>query len=246
MYEEKIREFALARGADIAGFADAADFADAPAGFRPQDIMPLAKGVVVMAKALPRGAVASGNQVVYTAHHLNNVKQLDELARAVAIFIEEQGATAVPVPADDPYFHWEEDRKHGMGILSHRHAAAKAGLGVIGKNALLITPRYGNRVELVSILTDLTFAQPPATVGPCPPTLASVLTGMSFEPMATDDLCPPDCRLCLDTCPVGALDGSRSVEQIKCRTNLSVKSPRGHNLVKCWQCRAACPAGGKR
>jgi epoxyqueuosine reductase len=220
MLEEKIRQYALARGADLVGFAAAADFAEAPAGFQPQDIMPQARSVVVMARALPAGAVLSANQVVYTAHHLNNVKQLDELARAVALFIEAQGGLAVPVPADDPYFHWEEDRKHGMGILSHRHAAVRAGLGIIGKNALVITPQYGNRVEFVSILTDLTLT--PSAPAP--------------------DLCPPGCRLCLSACPAEALDGSRTVVQLKCRSNLSMKSARGHNLVKCWQCRAACPA----
>lgn len=243
MLEDKIRDFARARGADLVGFAAAADLAAAPEGFRPRDIMPQAKGVVVMAKAQPRGTVAAGNQVVYTAQHTNIMRHLDELARAVAVFIEAKGWLAVPVPADDPYFHWEEDRKHGMGILSHRHAAVKAGLGVIGKNALLITPQYGNRVELVSILTDAAFTPPAAAAGPCPPTLASVLTDRSFAPIAAE-LCPPECRLCLDACPVGALDGSRSVAQIKCRGNLAVKSPRGHNLVKCWQCRAACPSKG--
>jgi epoxyqueuosine reductase QueG len=239
MLADKIRDFALARGADLVGFAAAADFGDAPSGFGPQDIMPQAKRVVVLARALPRGAVTSGNQAVYTAHHLSNVKHLDELARAVAVFIEEQGITAMPVPADDPYFHWEEDRKHGMGIFSHRHAAVKAGLGVIGKNALLITPQYGNRVELVSILTDMLFPPPAPAAGPCPPTLASALTG--GRP-AVARLCPPACRLCLDACPVGALAGDCTVEQLKCRSNLSVKSPRGHSLVKCWQCRAVCPA----
>lgn len=220
MFEEQVRDFAQARGADLIGFAAAAAFSDAPEGFRPRDIMPAAESVVVLARALPFGAVSSGNQAVYTAHHTSNLKQLDELARAVALFIEDQGGVAVPVPADDPYFHWEEDRQRGIGILSHRHAAVKAGLGVIGKNALLITPEYGNRVELVSILTDV-------PVTPSPP-----VTG----------LCPPECSLCLKACPVGALDGSRSVTQIKCRGNLSVKSPRGHDLVKCWRCRAACRA----
>jgi epoxyqueuosine reductase QueG len=220
MLAEKIREFALARGADLVGFAAADDFGDAPAGFRPRDIMPRANGVVVMANAQPRGTLAAGNQAVYTAQHTNIMKHLDELARAVAVFIETQGYLAVPVPADDPYFHWEEDRRHGAGILSHRHAAVKAGLGAIGRGALLITPQFGNRVELVSILTDAPFT----------------------SPAATGDPCPPGCDRCLAACPVGALDGSRSVEQSKCRGNLAVKSARGHNLVKCWLCRAACPA----
>jgi len=219
MLEERIRAFAHAHGADLIGFAAAADFAAAPEGFRPQDIMPQAKGVVVLAKVQARGTLSSGNKVVYTAQHTNVMKHLDELARAVAVYIEEQGFLAVPVPADDPYFHWEEDRKHGMGILSHRHAAAKAGLGAIGRGALLITPQFGNRVELVSILTDAPFVSPAAAADPC----------------------PPGCMLCINACPVGALDGSRSVEQLKCRSNLAIKSPRGHNLVNCWQCRAACP-----
>ncbi len=245
MLEEKIRAFAQARGADLVGFAAAADFTDAPDGFRPQDIMPRAQSVVVLAKAQARGTLSSGNKVAYTAQHTNVMKHLDELARAVAVFIEEQGFLAVPVPADDPYFHWEEDRKHGMGILSHRHAAAKAGLGAIGRGALLITPQYGNRVELVSVLTDMPFSPRTAAAGPCPPTLASALHDASLaSPSAAADPCPPGCTLCMDACPVGALDGSRSVEQIKCRSNLAVKSPRGHNLVNCWRCRAACPSKG--
>ncbi len=75
MLAEKVRDYALSRGADLVGFAAAADFGDAPEGFRPRDIMPQAKGVVVLARALPRGAVAAGNQVVYTAHHTSNIKR---------------------------------------------------------------------------------------------------------------------------------------------------------------------------
>lgn len=219
--ENNIRSFALARGASLVGFAPAAAMADAPAGFRPTDIMPAARGFVVLAKALPRGVVA-GNSVVYTRHHTHNMYQLDTLAADVALFIEQNGGTAVPIPADDPYYHWEDDRKHGMGILSHRHAAARAGLGVIGKSALLITPEYGNRVELVTILTDLEFA-------PSPP---------------AENLCPPDCRLCVDACPSGAQTGSYAIEQKPCRYHVATKSDRGHSLYRCWQCRAVCPAGG--
>jgi epoxyqueuosine reductase QueG len=217
--EDQIRRYALAQGATIAGFANDADFSDAPAGFKPTDIMPKAKGVIVLGKAIPAGVVSSGNSVVYTAHHLNTMKQLDTLAHAVALFIEESGGLALPVPADDPYFHWENERKHGMGILSHRHAAVKAGLGQLGKNSLLITPKYGNRVELVSVLTDIEFKTPPQTV----------------------DLCPATCRLCVDVCKSGALSGNYSIEQKPCRSYAPTKSDRGHTLYKCWECRAVCP-----
>lgn len=54
-----------------------------------------------------------------------------------------------------PYFHWDEGTHYAAGDLSHKHAAVVAGLGVLGKNTLLITPQFGNRVNLVSIVTDL-------------------------------------------------------------------------------------------
>jgi epoxyqueuosine reductase QueG len=221
--EAKIREFAIAKGASLVGFASTADFADAPPGFSPNDILPTAQGVVVMAIAMPKGVLATNNAVVYTAHHTHVMKDLDTLAYEVAMFIEQQsGKLAMPIPADDPYFHWEDERKYGAGILSHRHAAVKAGLGTLGKNSLLITPEFGNRVELVSIVTELAFASPAQAA----------------------NLCPESCRLCVEACPSGALSGNYSVEQKPCRLHIPTKSLRGHTLYRCWRCRAVCPAKG--
>lgn len=218
--QNEIRTFALGKGASLAGFAAAEDFREAPAGFRPTDLMPSAKGVVVLAKHLPRGVVDSGNAAVYTLHHTHLMQLLDSLACEVALFIESLGGKAMPVPADDPYFHWEEDRKHGMGLLSHRHAAVVAGLGELGKSALLITPQFGSRVELVSILTTFEFCSP------------ARLTG----------LCQPGCTLCRDACPSGAQTGSGAIEQKPCRYHIAAKTDRGHSIYRCWQCRAVCPA----
>jgi epoxyqueuosine reductase QueG len=146
--------------------------------------------------------------------------QLDTLAYDVAVFIEGNGGSAMPMPADDPYFHWEEARKHGMALFSHRHAAVKAGLGMLGKSSLLLTPEFGNRVELVSVLTDLPFEPAPAVTG----------------------LCPSGCRLCEAACPSGAQSGSYAVEQKPCRLYVTTKTDRGHVVYRCWQCRAVCPA----
>lgn len=219
--KEEIREYALRNGAHVAGFATAEDFVEAPEGFRPTDIMPKAKSVIVLGKALSKGTVLSDNKVVYTAQGDTIVKDLDSLASKVAHYIESLGGIAVPIPTDAPYFHWEEERKHGMGILSHRHAAVKAGLGIIGKNSLLVTPQYGSRITLVSILTDLVL---PA------------------DTRVAENLCPESCTLCIKTCPVGALQENRTTEQIRCRSNAGTTSARGHELTNCWKCRAVCPS----
>ncbi|NPV69214.1 MAG: hypothetical protein HPY55_01035 [Firmicutes bacterium] len=52
-----------------------------------------------------------------------------------------------------------------------------------GKNSLGITPKYGNRVDLVSIITGL----------PLEP-----------DPLCEEDLCPEKCWLCLEACAAGA------------------------------------------
>lgn len=218
--QDQIQAFANSRGASLVGFAPAGAFQDAPQGFGPLDLMPSAQGVVVLGKALPKGVVASGNAAVYTLHHSHLMQQLDTLAYEVALFIEEQGAQAMPLPADDPYFHWEAERKHGMGLLSHRHAAVKAGLGTIGRNALLITPQYGNRVELVSVLTTLPFLLAPQL----------------------ESLCLEGCTLCEEACPSGAQSGSFAVEQKPCRQYTAARTDRGHAIYRCWQCRSVCPA----
>lgn len=217
--KEAIRQYALENGAHVAGFADAGNFDEAPEGFRPRDIMPQANSVIVIGKALSAGTVQSGNKVVYTAQGEAVVLALDALASQVALYIERQGGLAVPIPADAPYFHWEEERQYGMGILSHRHAAVKAGLGVLGKNGLLLTPQYGNRVTLVTVLTDLMLAPDPAQ---------------------EKQLCPPACRKCLDACPSKALQGNAIVEQKLCRSHVSTTSERGHALTNCWNCRLSC------
>ena len=219
--KEKIRTYALSQGAHIAGFASAADFAEAPAGFRPTDIMPKAKTVMVLGKALSKGTVLSANKAVYTMQGATIIQELDALAQKVVFHLEEQGALSLAIPADAPYFHWEEERQHGMGILSHRHAAVKAGLGSLGKNSMLLTPKYGNRITLVTILTELELLS---------------------DPPYTETLCPDECRRCVDACPTTALNGQAVVEQKRCRSHVGTVSDRGHELTNCWNCRLACAA----
>jgi len=82
-------------------------------------------------------------------HHYRTVNQyLDREALDMSLAIEQAGFRALPVPVTvsvDP-FH---------GHLSNRMVGMLSGLGWIGKSALLVTPEYGARVRLVTVLTDL-------------------------------------------------------------------------------------------
>lgn len=210
-------------GADLCGVATASSLEGAPTGHRPTDIMPGAKSVIVLAKRLPLEAITNRHLLtMYTRACSTSMMMLDTIALHLACWLEDQGGRAVAIPADDPYTSWDEENMRGMGDLSHRHAAVAAGLGQLGKNSLLLTPQYGNRVHLVTVLTDL-YLEPDL-----PPNEA---------------LCPAECRICLDLCPTGALDGNQQVVQKLCRPQIDKKLPRGYSVYGCWECRRACPVG---
>ncbi len=144
---------------------------------------------------------------------------VDTLTAEIALRLEELGVGCVPVPSDDPYEHWEADRSYGRAILSLRHAGYLAGLGVLGKNTLLINEYYGNMIQLGAVLVD---------------------AELEGNPIATYEACLSDCQLCIDYCPEKALDGA-SVNQQLCRPRSNFMTEKGYILKKCYVCRSVCP-----
>ena len=219
-----VKQFALDNGAELVGVAPVERFEGAPASHHPTDILPGAKSVVVCARPIPVGVFdgpATSYQIVMDAVHL----QLDLLATQVALFLEREGGKAIPVPSDEPYRHWDAERNYGRGDLSHKHAAQAAGLGKLGKNSLLIAPRFGNRVHLVSVVTDIALAPDPV---------------MDWEP------CPERCTLCMRACPAGAIGEGQRVDQALCRSVMIQRLPKGTVVEGCWACRRICPANLKK
>ena len=211
-------------GIDLIGFAPVARFEAAPENHKPQDIMPDAESVIVLARAFLSGPIKNKHWTSYTTVHDGNINRLDHDAYHLSRFVEKKfGANAIPVPAMTPYFHWDDAKQYAAGDLSHKHAAVAAGLGVMGKNHLLITPQYGNRVNLVSIITDL-LIEPTA--------------------MLAKELCPSSCHLCIDVCPVRALQQNSPIDQTACRSHCWTKLSRGFSVLQCWKCREICPSGG--
>ena len=219
-----LKRLALSRGADLIGVAPVQRFDGAPARHRPDDMLSGAQAVVVCARRIPAATLDGPTTAYHRAMEVAHT-ELDLLANQLALYLESEGGRAVPVPSDEPYRHWEAERNYGCGDLSHRHAAQAAGLGRLGKNSLLITPQFGNRVHLGSVVTDVDLAPDPV---------------LDWEP------CPQRCTLCLDACPAGALDGQQRVDQALCRPVVMERLPKGTMIDSCRACRRACPAGLKR
>ncbi len=219
MTAEKIKEIVLNSGADLCGIAPVERFSEAPEGFHPEDIFHGCKSVIVFAKRVPGSSILAASPVPYT--HVNDIitKQVDKLTMDLCLIFEDMDIIAVPIPSDDPYEYWIEERHYGRAILSLRHAAEKAGLGRIGKNTLVVTPEYGNMIQIGAILTDLE---------------------LEGDPLMEQEICKPGCELCISSCPNWALDGV-SVDQEACRKLSNYITPKGYVLKKCNICRTVCP-----
>jgi epoxyqueuosine reductase QueG len=226
--KERLRKIILNLGADVCGVANIDRFEEAPAGFHPRDIFPACLSVVVFGIALPKGLTWAAPALVYG--HFNDAvfPEIDWIGFRAARELERlSGGCAVPIPSDGPYEYWAAEKMEGRGLISIRHAAGLAGLGTLGKSSLLINETYGNRLVLGAVLTDANLPSDPPAVG----------------------ICRENCRLCIENCPSGALDGM-TVSQSRCRKYTYITNARGFHTVQCNRCRAVCPVqggkGGKR
>ena len=107
-----VKKIAMSLGADLCGIAPADRFEGAPKGHHPKDIYPECRSVIVFAKRMPAGLLDAKSCVPYTqVSHIIN-QELDKLGISLGLALEDLGARAVPLPADDPYEHWEIGRAH--------------------------------------------------------------------------------------------------------------------------------------
>lgn len=111
--------------------------------------------------------------------------------------------------------------------LRERYWAERAGVGKCGLNGRLIVPGYGSDVLLAEVLAE----------APLPPT-----------PELARELCGA-CRLCVEACPAGALDGRGGVDARRCLAcaTIEMRGPlppgtRLHGrLAGCDTCGRVCP-----
>jgi len=196
-----------------------ARFAHAPKGFHPCDIYSDCRSVVVFASHFPLSTLQAKGHVPYTLVRDRMVDKLDSISFRLSDELEPQGVVSVPIPSADPYEYWDPDRNHGRGILSLKHAGVLAGLGVLGKNTLLLNETFGNMVWLGAILVSIDLAP---------------------DPIASYQGCPSECSLCVDSCPQHALDGI-TIDQKLCREHSGSYTTGGGRVLSCNICRRICP-----
>ena len=107
--------------------------------------------------------------------------------------------------------------------------AHKAGLGWIGRNSLLLHPKFGSWTFLSELLISLELEP-----------------DLPYE----EDGCG-DCQLCIKACPTGAILPDRSIDASRCLSYLTIENrgeiPEefrkvvGNRIFGCDQCQTVCP-----
>lgn len=203
----------------MVGIAPVQRFKNVPKGYAPKDILRSAKYTITLAIHLLDSVVETAPSREYAIHTRVVNSELNRIAYWVARFLDDKGYVAIPVPASYP-----SDRSKLVGDLSHRHAAVFSGLGKIGRNSLLVTPRYGPRVRLVTLVTN-------APLKPDPPLKL--------------DLCK-DCDICIRACPAGALSKDGKTDKEKCRAYSEETYKKfDFDIRYCGLCIKVCPIGKK-
>ncbi|NQT06143.1 MAG: epoxyqueuosine reductase [Candidatus Omnitrophica bacterium] len=151
-------------------------------------------------------------------HHYRAVNMfMDQLAIHIQQYIQKAGFKALPIPASN-IVDWEKQ----LGHLSHKRFAELSGIGWTGRNNLIVNPKYGSRIRLVTILTDM-----PLSID---------------KPL--DDNCG-DCTRCMDVCPSASIKkSSEEFDHKGCYEMLKEFRNKGYvDQFICGICVKACNGG---
>lgn len=212
----QIKEIAYALGADLCGIAGTDRFDDAPEGYHPCDVLPSCRSVISFACRFPAGVLSCKTAVPYTRVRNSITAKMDAIALDLCIELDKRGVAAVPVPTNES--QWDDRTGRWRSIVSQKHAAQAAGLGTIGRHSLLITPEFGSMVWLGMVLTEA-----------------------ELEPDAILERICNDCRLCVEACPVNALE-KPEIDQQRCWDHAFGDNQSRKNWeISCHRCRDICP-----
>ena len=193
----EVKDFIIKElGADLVGIAPVERFEKAPAGYKPQDILPNARSVIVFIFDWLESTMVSNCERTYQLRYIDLRNRCQYLGYDVSRFLERHGYFGVHMPSTAPMDIGPE--KRGLvGDFSYRHAAVAAGLGELGWNQLLLTPQFGPRNWIMAVITNAELVPDPVYSGP--------------------KLCLEDkCNICIEQCPMKALVPGVPTDKIKC------------------------------
>lgn len=224
-----VRAEALDLGADLVAVApverwDEAD--EVPPDYRPGAILPKARSVIVVGVPMTLPIIESTPSINYQELYETSNRLLDEISYRLATKLNRLGHASIGMPRDG-YASLEALLINPFGSFSHTYAAKYAGLGTVGVSRNLLTPEYGPRLRVNSVIT------------------AAELPG---DPLQPEELCTK-CGVCDRACPARAIRQrddrmTGDLDKDACTHHHIRLRDEGH--WPCGICAKVCPIGQDR
>jgi epoxyqueuosine reductase QueG len=224
-WKSRITREAKRLGANLVGFAPVSRWRGSPLGeaYWPDSVWPRSKTVIVLGVPMLLPIIESTPSINYQEMYNAANQVLDHAAYRLAAWLTELGHASIQLTRDG-YGSLDILRRKPVASFSHAVAGKYAGLGTLGASHMLLTPRYGPRVRLVSVFTSLELPGDPLIEGEicnqcglcvqlCPAKVFSEVEGSAMADM-NKDLCTArhqqlrlekhwPCGICAKVCPVG-------------------------------------------
>ncbi|MBQ4322085.1 MAG: hypothetical protein IJC35_07580 [Oscillospiraceae bacterium] len=167
---EHLKKELKALGADLVGYANKERFATTPEMLRPEAQLPECRSVVCIAAHHADASVdffGEPNPNYSGAFQIGMIPKLDDLACEAARMLRRAGYEAVVIPCTSFWRHrtYKNVPYEHAAPFSHMSAFVAAGLGEYGWHGMVMSPEYGPRVRIVSVITDAPLLPDPLYSG---------------------------------------------------------------------------------
>lgn len=226
-----LRDYARDLHLDFIGFCPADALGAGPADTAPTRYLEDARSVISIGYKLNYASIQGlpTSRSAYMLEHDYANRHLDQASHLLTRFLGEHGFAAIGFDSGAGFYHEAgKTPKRFAGDISHKHVAVACGLGLFGLNNLVLSPRWGPRIRLTTVITS---------------------TALEQNDVLQNNSCPAqECEACVKVCPVHALD--RWQKNYDPQTGWIIDKKRCYDYIfttlkgqRCGLCIKACPVG---
>jgi epoxyqueuosine reductase QueG len=193
---EVIRQICLEAGADEVGFVEIGRPELAPERKGILQLYPATQTIISLSRAMNRENVQSLARPLYNGEVRGTEEDLFRISGKIIRHLNSQDIRGVIL---NPAFPMDMNRwPNKTWDVSHKTIAVETGIGVMGLNRLVLSPRFGSTILLNSIFINAQLDH--------------------YDQRLDQNPCI-QCRLCVAVCPTGAIKKDGGFDFLSCSTH---------------------------